>query len=154
MIAKLIEIGPKSQQTREIPLTKDDFLIGRGPDCDLRLNVSSISRHHCLLRVRGEEVTVTDLGSSNGTFLNGQRVRSQAALLNGDELVVGQFHFVVRLGSEEGIMWHSEPDSDPTARTFKLREFNRSVSEAEEKERGHPPGDAGGQGDSAGKESG
>src|SRR5260370_1006508 len=71
MSAKLIEHGDNLAERREIPITKDEFLIGRGPDCDLRLGVADISRHHCLVRVRGSEAVILDLGSINGTYLNG-----------------------------------------------------------------------------------
>jgi pSer/pThr/pTyr-binding forkhead associated (FHA) protein len=93
--ARLIERGPTPEQTRQVPLKQGEFLIGRGPDCDLRLPISAISRHHCIIRLTDNEATLLDLGSSNGTYLNGQRVRSQAALHSGDDLRVGTCHFLV-----------------------------------------------------------
>ena len=144
MIAKLLERGPTPAEQREIPIIKDEFLIGRGPDCDLRLGVSAISRHHCLLRLRGEEAMLIDLGSVNGTFLTGHRIRSQALLHSGDEVAVGPFRFVLELGTQDGIGWYTEPGADPGATTFRLKD----AKPAPEKERGHPPGEAGGQGDS------
>src|SRR5439155_565627 len=85
MLAKLLEHRPGVDTRREIGVTKEEFLIGRGPDCDLRLAVPAVSRHHCLLRFRGSEATLTDLGSVNGTFVNGQRVRSSMTLQPGDD---------------------------------------------------------------------
>jgi pSer/pThr/pTyr-binding forkhead associated (FHA) protein len=142
VLAKLIETSAPDR--KEVPVTKEEFLIGRGPDCDLRLGSSEVSRHHCLLRVRGEEVTVSDLGSSNGTYLNGQRVRSQAILLNGDELRVAAFRFVLELNRPEGITWYSEPGVDPTANTFKLKGLKREQAGGGEQEKGPPPGEQGG----------
>src|ERR1700722_4645594 len=52
MTAKLLELEAVGGQRREIAVTKEEFLIGRGADCDLRLRVSAVSRHHCLRRVR------------------------------------------------------------------------------------------------------
>jgi pSer/pThr/pTyr-binding forkhead associated (FHA) protein len=155
MKAKLIEMGTNTSpdEKREIPITKEEFLIGRGDDCDLRLRLSSVSRHHCLLRVRGEEVTATDLGSINGTYLNGQRIRSQSALHSGDELQVGSYHFFLEVGEGPGIEWRPQAGVDPAATTYRLGQIQQMRKELE-KERGHPPGEAGGQGDSAGKESG
>src|SRR5262245_58112840 len=92
---RLVERGATPEQTREIPITETEFLIGRGPDCDLRLPVTEVSRHHCILRVAGGEAAVIDLGSSNGTFVNGQRVRSQAGLQSGDLLQLGNLTFAV-----------------------------------------------------------
>jgi len=97
MNPKLIEPGPGSK-SREIAVHQEEFLIGRGTDCDLRLKGTAISRHHCLLRFRGQEASITDLGSSNGTFVNGQRVRSQTTLHSGDEIRLGTCSFVVDLG--------------------------------------------------------
>jgi pSer/pThr/pTyr-binding forkhead associated (FHA) protein len=119
MKARLIEPGSTPEQTREILLSQSEFLIGRGADCDLRLRAARVSRHHCLLRTQAGGVTLADLGSSNGTFLNGQRVTSQAALRSGDLVQVGDFSFVVELGDE-----HPQPSTltgtDSMARTVKL----------------------------------
>ena len=100
MNPKLIEPGTSNSKFRSIAIHQEEFLIGRGADCDLRLKASAVSRHHCLLRFRGAEASVTDLGSSNGTFVNGQRVRSQTTLHSGDESRVGTLPFVVDLGDD------------------------------------------------------
>jgi pSer/pThr/pTyr-binding forkhead associated (FHA) protein len=100
MKVRLIERGDSPEQTREILMAQDQFLIGRGPDCDLRLHGDTVSRHHCIIRQEAEEVTLVDLGSSNGTYVNGTRVRSQTALNSGDLLTVGSFSFVVLLGDQ------------------------------------------------------
>ena len=98
MTPKLIEPAVGMVRTREISIPKEEFLIGRGSDCDLRLNDEDISRHHCLIRVRGQEATLSDLGSSNGTFVNGKRVLSQVLLRSADEIRVGGCRFLVDLG--------------------------------------------------------
>ncbi len=108
MTAKLIEPGSGAQQRREYPLTGEEFLIGRGADCDLRLALTDISRHHCLIRLGRaapgltREAILSDLGSSNGTFLNGQRVRSPIPAHTGDEIRVGPCRFIVDLGDTPG----------------------------------------------------
>ncbi len=120
MKGKLIERGSRPEETREIPLSQEEFLIGRGTDCDLRLGVSSISRHHCLIRLAGDEATVTDLGSSNGTFVNGQRVRSQATLHTGDELGIGTCKLLIELEGEGQVDLGAPVGADPLAATAKL----------------------------------
>ena len=95
---RLLERGSDAQAAREIRVEKEEFLIGRSPDCDLCLPLAAVSRHHCMLRVTPDEVTVADMGSSNGTYLNGQRVRSQAVVRSGDELQVENFFYLVDLG--------------------------------------------------------
>lgn len=100
MKVRLLERGAKPEDTREILVTQDQFLLGRGPDCDLRLHGETVSRHHCVIRQTNDDVALVDLGSSNGTFLNGVRVRSQAPLQSGDLLTLGAFSFVVLLGDQ------------------------------------------------------
>lgn len=95
---RLIERSKDTEQPREVLIEKEEFLIGRAPDCDLRLLLAEISRHHCMLRVAPDEVLLVDLGSSNGTYLNGQRVRSQATLRSGDEIQIEATTFLVDLG--------------------------------------------------------
>ena len=119
MTPRLIEPGASPGQTREVLIGKDEFLIGRGADCDLRLRDTEISRHHCTIRVGADEATLVDLGSSNGTYLNGQRVRSQASLHTGDEVRLGSATFVIDLGGPGGTKV-DVPDADPIARTIKL----------------------------------
>lgn len=118
MKVRLIERGENAEDMREIPIEESEFLIGRGPDCDLRLPVASVSRHHCLLNVKADGVSVSDLGSANGTFVNGQRVRSQTALQTGDLLAVGSCQFVVDLG-DLNKLWPAEAPN-PMTTTIKL----------------------------------
>ncbi len=118
MKVRLIERAERIEDMREIPIEESEFLIGRGPDCNLRLPVASVSRHHCLLHLQPDAVSVTDLGSANGTFVNGQRVRSQTNLQSGDLLGVGTCQFVVDLGDLEKV-WPAE-GPNPMTTTLKL----------------------------------
>ncbi len=63
--------------------------VGRHDDCLIRIKSSQVSRRHCELHEASGTLTVRDLGSSNGTFVNGKRVLGQQALKVGDELTVG-----------------------------------------------------------------
>src|SRR5437016_14161790 len=109
MTPKLIEPAVGVERTREVSIAKEEFLIGRGPDCDLRVNDEDISRHHCLIRLRRSEkalieATLSDLGSSNGTYVNGKRVLSQVTLASADEIRLGKCRFLVDLGDKpEGV---------------------------------------------------
>jgi len=127
MPAKLIEPGVKGSRAREIVIGRDEFLLGRGTDCDLRLSDINVSRHHCLIRIRPEEVTLADLGSSNGTFLNGHRLVSQMALKAGDEIRVGDARFVFELGEGSGAK--SDSSIDPLAHTFRLGDVKQLKDE-------------------------
>ncbi len=123
---RLVERGATPQQTREITVRPPEFLIGRGGDCDLRLPGPGISRHHCMIRVAPDGAMLVDLGSSNGTYLNGQRVLSQAPLQGGEELRLGESTFLVDLGAGSGA-----PEADPMARTIRLPKDGKG---------GKPPG--------------
>ena len=70
-------------------------LLGRGTDCDLRLVDTGVSRHHAELRVEDSQVVLVDLGSTNGTFVNGQPVR-RVALTDGTSITLGRTTLVFR----------------------------------------------------------
>jgi pSer/pThr/pTyr-binding forkhead associated (FHA) protein len=79
----------------EIPLKKDKFLIGRSKECALRAGSEAISRRHCAIIRRDDAWTVRDLGSRNGTHVNGTRITEEVPLVAGDELRVGPLTFRV-----------------------------------------------------------
>jgi pSer/pThr/pTyr-binding forkhead associated (FHA) protein len=122
MTPKLIEPGSQAQQTREIPIRGKEFVIGRGTDCDLRLRDPNVSRHHCMIRIRPDEVTLVDLGSSNGSYVNGTRVISQLALQSGDEIRLAEYRFILDLGVDRDKIQEKTPDVDPVAETVTLEE--------------------------------
>ena len=82
---------------RVVPVTGERFFIGRAEDCQLRPNTDLISRHHCVITIADGFVTVRDFGSRNGTFVNGERIRGEEELNNGDRLSIGPLNFVVEL---------------------------------------------------------
>lgn len=71
-----------------IRLNKDQFLIGRGEDCDLQIQDASISTHHCELQFDGHYWTLVDLNSRNGVRVNGDTVKKHL-LRAGDTLIIG-----------------------------------------------------------------
>ncbi len=82
----------------EVDLDKELVLVGRGADSDLRIDHKSISKLHCVLVKTDGLILLRDLGSTNGTRVNGQRVR-RAALLPNDTLAFANFKYVVRFGT-------------------------------------------------------
>lgn len=77
-----------------ILLDKPILLFGRHQECDVQLNSKKVSRRHCALAQVGEYFVVRDLGSTNGIWVNGQRV-TEGKLQPGDELVIGNFRYQV-----------------------------------------------------------
>ncbi|MBY0514817.1 MAG: FHA domain-containing protein, partial [Gemmataceae bacterium] len=82
-----------------IDLTKDLSLIGRDEDCDVRLDHKSVSKLHCVVVKSDGMLLLRDLGSTNGTRVNGQRVR-RAALLPNDTLAIANLKYAVKFGVE------------------------------------------------------
>ena len=82
---------------KTIKLDKPVVLIGRNPDCDVVLTKSrKVSRAHCLVACINNQIIVRDLGSTNGVWVNGQRVERESRIRLGDELSVAdvRYHLV------------------------------------------------------------
>ena len=71
-----------------IPLQRPILLIGRHPECDVRLDLAKISRRHCCVALAYDRVMIRDLGSRNGLRVNG-RLIDEAQLHPGDEVAIG-----------------------------------------------------------------
>ena len=83
-----------------IDVNRDLTVVGRQEDCDLRIDHKSISKLHCVIARTDGLLLLRDLGSTNGTRVNGQRVR-RAALLPNDQLAIAGFKYRVFLGPDE-----------------------------------------------------
>ncbi len=70
-------------------MQKDQYTIGRNPDCDLQINSNGISKNHCRLVVTNEEVIIEDLNSRNGTFIDGKKI-SRAKIEPGQKISINQ----------------------------------------------------------------
>ncbi|MCH7329952.1 FHA domain-containing protein [Acinetobacter modestus] len=79
---------------QEISIERD-MLVGRHQDADILLQSADISRRHAALLLKGEQLWVQDLNSSNGTFINDTRVEQETALNDGDILQFASFVFSV-----------------------------------------------------------
>jgi pSer/pThr/pTyr-binding forkhead associated (FHA) protein len=71
-------------------------IVGRRQDCDLCVPLTVVSRRHCALNMDGGELSIRDLGSSNGTFVNGERV-DEADLVPGDKVSIGPLDFIAQI---------------------------------------------------------
>jgi pSer/pThr/pTyr-binding forkhead associated (FHA) protein len=76
----------------DILVNRSLVLVGRHPHCDVRPPSIRVSRRHCCLIEVDGTVVVRDLGSTNGTFINGQRVEA-GRLLPGDELTIAKLRY-------------------------------------------------------------
>jgi pSer/pThr/pTyr-binding forkhead associated (FHA) protein len=85
------------QRVREIPVNLPVAIIGRGAGADIRIMSHEISRHHCRLKIRDDVISVKDLGSANGTSVNGQQILDKEELHHGDLLQLGQVSLLVEV---------------------------------------------------------
>lgn len=80
-----------------IPLERSEVILGRALEADVRVNDSKVSRRHAMIRKSFNEETqktdyiVTDFGSRNGTYVNGERIARQQVLQNGDKISIGDY---------------------------------------------------------------
>ena len=82
---------------QEILVGVPAFRIGGAEDCDLCLRSPDVSQQHCIIYVHEGTVAVLDLGSKEGTYVNGSRISTRKVLRDGDELTVGAHSFSVAL---------------------------------------------------------
>ncbi|MGA2033300.1 MAG: FHA domain-containing protein [Thermoguttaceae bacterium] len=101
MEVKLLVVGGK-QPGQEIPVPGPKFVIGRGEDCQLRPRSEMVSRRHCEIVLEEGSVTIRDLGSRNGTLVNGEPTVGARQLKSGDRLKVGPLEFDVQLAVSVG----------------------------------------------------
>jgi hypothetical protein len=79
------------------PLRSGTTRIGRGTDCDLRIDDPGISRHHAEIRQQGGDVVIVDTGSTNGIVIDGKRVE-QARLVDGMRIMLGNTTVIFHAG--------------------------------------------------------
>jgi DNA-binding winged helix-turn-helix (wHTH) protein len=85
----------------ELVLTEGENVLGREQSLAARVDLPGVSRHHARIVIRAGAAAVEDLGSKNGTFVNGQDAVGIAALADGDRVALGRTVFVFRAGGAE-----------------------------------------------------
>ena len=88
-----LEVHGITPEPTTMELKKTDFIIGRVSDCDLTIPVDDVSRNHAKIFFRNEEYYVEDLGSTNGTFVNGITV-AKCVLRNNDQIEIGEVRMI------------------------------------------------------------
>ncbi|MBS0294252.1 MAG: FHA domain-containing protein [Proteobacteria bacterium] len=106
---------------KEVPLTRERTTVGRRPYNDVVIDNLAVSGEHAVLVMDGDEVQVHDLGSTNGTYVNGKAIRQQL-LRNGDVVEMGKYkirfvHDAQRQDYENTVLFESgRPLAIPAAR--------------------------------------
>jgi predicted component of type VI protein secretion system len=104
--ADLVILTPGKLQGKPIRLGSVPFVIGRDAACQLRPQSSRISGRHCSLVIRDEQLFVRDLDSTNGTFVDGERLIHEKRLQGDERVQVGPLLFGVSIARSQ-----SEPKS-------------------------------------------
>lgn len=98
-----------------IPLMKNEIIVGRRPSCDIRLEYENISGKHCVLRLLNGVWNVRDLGSTNGTTVNGSRIAAEQSVMPDEELGIAGHMFTIAYdpaGPEAFLSSHKDLDED------------------------------------------
>src|SRR5437762_3202226 len=111
-----------------IDIGKDLTLVGRKEECDLRLDHKSVSKMHCVIVKTDGLLLLRDLGSTNGTRVNGQRIR-RAALLPNDQLSIANYKYRIQFGGDD---LPAQPDDH--TQHLEAQEVMKLMHRAEEEE--------------------
>lgn len=112
-------------------LLSGDNIAGRNPDCQIPLDFNGISRKHFSVTVEAAAVTLTDLGSSNGTYLNNQKVSEPVVLKRGDMIKIGSIAMkFLPQGDPERLTYdklHEEANTDGLTKCYNKTFFNNQL---------------------------
>jgi pSer/pThr/pTyr-binding forkhead associated (FHA) protein len=83
-----LEIIGSDEKDKVIELEEEDIIIGRIPECEICISIENVSRRHARVIFRNEEYFIEDLGSTNGTYVNGIKI-VKCVLRNSDQINIG-----------------------------------------------------------------
>jgi len=143
-------IGRKAMQVYD--LDKETILIGREDDVDIVIDNPSVSRKHAQIRKEGPGWVVEDLGSSNGTFLHGEKITSAKPVKEGDEIGFGKFSVVFGKAVGDAVdQVAAKPAAKPVVTDaaggtmqIKSHEVKELLKDSERKRRAHLQWESGG----------
>lgn len=150
MIAKLIVASGKSAG-RSIAIKRNKLLIGRAEQCDVRPLSEEVSRRHCAITVGPSEVWVEDLGSRNGTLVNGNRITERTKIVDGDIIKVGSLEVKLSCtvptaqggGSEDDVSRWLMADDQPAGMSDTTRSLQAGTAADDSSADIHAAGSAG-----------
>ena len=137
MVAKLIVASGKSAG-RSITLKHGKILIGRAEECDIRPLGEEVSRRHCAVVEEAGAVTVEDLKSRNGTYVNGAKISAKVTVADGDIVRVASLELKVSCtaptpqatGSEDDVSRWLMADDQPAGMSDTTRSLTATTDES------------------------
>ena len=141
MRAKLLVVQGRPEG-KSLVFPAGEYVFGRGAECHIRPNSDWVSRQHCMLRVTADAVFVRDLGSRNGTLVNGVRVLGERRLGPGDQLQVGPLVFELQLDEVTQPPAPARPAGAEETGTFASDTAEMPSAPLEAPEPARPPADA------------
>ena len=99
-VSLVVAQGPRAGTA--IPINKPQYVIGRDAGCQLRPASNAVSKRHCIITQREDQLFVEDLKSTNGTFLNEEKLDGEREAHDGDSLSIGPLHFNIKI--ETGVV--------------------------------------------------
>jgi pSer/pThr/pTyr-binding forkhead associated (FHA) protein len=129
----MIAVSAPGKPEREVKLSHD-VVVGRGKTANLRIISNEVSREHCRLIVADDRIAIHDLGSSNGTQLNGTTIEAQTDVLlaSGSRLEIGPLKLVVRFDESLMPSEFTEALKAQNAQVDALDELIQNVEELDE----------------------
>jgi hypothetical protein len=100
----IVRAGPNPGKI--YPIIKNEVIIGRDPTTDILINDAEVSRHHAVVKLTPEGYTIEDLGSTNGTIINNQRLLGPHILHTSE---------IINLGEHISLVFEVVPEFDPDA---------------------------------------
>jgi len=118
--------GPRMGEL--VSLEHEETLVGRSSDCTLWIEDGAISRRHFMVSLRGKEAFISDLGSTNGTLVNGERILKQKKLEDGDKIQISretilEFTYLDKTRQISEKKRYEMGTTDPVTGTFNKRYF-------------------------------
>ena len=88
LTGRILQIHPVDLETGLVAIGEEPFIVGRDPKCDLTITEQAVSRQHSKFELTANGFTITDLGSTNGTWVNGTKIETQT-LKSGNRIRIG-----------------------------------------------------------------
>src|SRR5438067_1566096 len=123
MKISLVVLSAGSAAGKALPITAAQFIIGRDPGCNLRPASAMISKRHCAVIIKNNEVFVRDFDSTNGTFVNDTQVKGEVPVKHDDVLKVGPLSFKVVIEQSA-----TKPTPPPKAKTADIMDDDAAAA--------------------------